>query len=434
MNLSQGSKSVLEYQQLFEEYFYFAPTHLKTEDVKARQFKRGLRASLSTIVVLHKYPTYAEVVEAAKMIEDQQRENYRAIQVGKRLILSHDSRGSSKFQRRGSYTNAAPIQFRRPDSAQVPKPAPASHYGAQTLICYNYKESGHMAKDCPQSRESGSWPVATSKPPPTRTNVRPLAPAPVSKTQGRVIWLLMRKPCMISVCSLPAYVLFDSGASHSFVSPSFAKKLPIEPVILEQKLMVSTPTGSKVELNRSFHSCPVRVSDYGLEASLIILDMKDFDVILGMDWLSMHGASMICVERKILFRTGKENEFIFKGNKSKEPKNPIISALQVQKLLAQGCQCYLASVVDVEAKISLMEEISVVRDFLDVFLEDLTRLPPDRETEFMIDLIPGAAPVSKAPYRMAPSELKELQGQLDDLLRRVLLGQVFPRGVCLFYL
>ncbi|XP_043710365.1 uncharacterized mitochondrial protein AtMg00860-like [Telopea speciosissima] len=66
-----------------------------------------------------------------------------------------------------------------------------------------------------------------------------------------------------------------------------------------------------------------------------------------------------------------------------------------------------------------MEEISVVRDFSDVFSEDLTRLPPDRETEFMIDLIPGGALVSKASYRMAPSELKELQGQLNDLLKKV---------------
>ncbi|XP_043710396.1 uncharacterized protein LOC122659339 [Telopea speciosissima] len=70
MNLSQGSKSVLDYQQLCEEYFYFSPTHFKTEDVKARRFERGLRTSLSTSVVLHKYSTYAEVVEAAKLIED----------------------------------------------------------------------------------------------------------------------------------------------------------------------------------------------------------------------------------------------------------------------------------------------------------------------------------------------------------------------------
>ncbi|XP_043687605.1 uncharacterized protein LOC122638822 [Telopea speciosissima] len=324
MSLSQGSKSALEYQQIFEEYFYFAPTHLKTEDVKARRFERGLRASLSTSVVLHKYPTYTEVVEAAKLIEDQQRENYRAIQAGKRPIPSHDSRGPNKFQKRGAHTNAGPIQSRRPDVAQVPKAIPASHYGTETLICYNYKEFGHMAKDCPQPRQLGSWPVVTSKAPLAKTTIRPLVPSLASKTQGRVYSITHEEAQsdpsvitgMISMCSLPAYVLFDSGVSQSFVSPSFDEKLSIELPRMEQKLTVSTSTGSKVELDRSFNSCPVRVSDHRLEASLIILDMKDFDVILGMDWLSTLGANLIYAERKILFQIGEDNEFIFKGRKS----------------------------------------------------------------------------------------------------------------------
>ncbi|XP_043705407.1 uncharacterized protein LOC122655266 [Telopea speciosissima] len=88
MSLNQGSKSVLEYQQAFEEHFYFALEHMKAEGVKARRFERGLRASLSTSVVLHKYPTYAKVVQTAKMIEDQQRENHKAIQAGKRPMSS----------------------------------------------------------------------------------------------------------------------------------------------------------------------------------------------------------------------------------------------------------------------------------------------------------------------------------------------------------
>ncbi|XP_043717659.1 uncharacterized protein LOC122665569 [Telopea speciosissima] len=229
------------------------------EKVKARRFERGLRANLSTSVVPHKYPTYAKVVQAAKMIEDQQKENYNAIQAG-----------------------------------------------------------------------------------------------------------------MISVCSLPAYVLFDSGASHSFVSPSFVEKLPIKLASMEEKLIVCTPTRSKVGLDQAFNSCPVRVSDHGLEASVIILDKKDFDIILGMDLLSTHRANLIYVERKILFKSEEGKEFVFKGNKSKKPRKTIILALQVQKLLVEGCQCYLASVLDTEAKITPMEEITVARDFPDVFPEDLT--------------------------------------------------------------
>ncbi|XP_043717517.1 uncharacterized protein LOC122665432 [Telopea speciosissima] len=137
---------------------------------------------------------------------------------------------------------------------------------------------------------------------------------------------------------------------------------------MAQKLIVSTLTSSKVELDSVYDPCPVRVCDYGLKASFVLLDMKDFNVILGMDWLSTHRASLICLERKVLFKP----------------------------------------VEDTEAKVRPLEELCVVKDFSDVFLEDLKWLPPDPETEFMIDLILGVAPVSKAPYRMAPTELKEL--------------------------
>ncbi|XP_043699959.1 uncharacterized protein LOC122650623 [Telopea speciosissima] len=150
---------------------------------------------------------------------------------------------------------------------------------------------------------------------------------------------------------------------------------------MAQKLIVSTPTGSKVELDLVYDPCPVHVCDHGLEASLVLLDMKDFDVILGMDWLSTYGANLICAERKVLFKPAKGGEFVFK---------------------------------DTEAKVRPLEELCVVKDFQ----EDLTWLPPDHETEFMIDLIPGAAPISKAPYRMAPTELKELQEQLNELLKK----------------
>ncbi|XP_043687568.1 uncharacterized protein LOC122638783 [Telopea speciosissima] len=332
MSLIQGSKSVLEYQQAFEEYFYFAPTHLKVEEVKARRFERGLRANLSTYVVLHKYPTYAEVVQVAKLIEDQQREDYRAIQAGKRPMSSHDFRGPNKFQKRGAYTTVTPIQSRRPDVAQAPKATSDPYYETQTFVCYNCKESSHMVKNCPHPRQAGSGPTVTSKAPQAKAETRPFLPPPASKTQGRVYSITHEEAQsdpsvitgIISVCSLPAYVLFDSGVSHSFISPSFAEKLPIRPARMEQKLIVYTSTGSKVELDQAFNSCPVRVSDHGLEASLVILDMKDFDIILGMDWLSTHGASLICAERKILFKSEEGKEFVFKGNKSKKPRKTII--------------------------------------------------------------------------------------------------------------
>ncbi|GKV41699.1 hypothetical protein SLEP1_g49197 [Rubroshorea leprosula] len=94
----------------------------------------------------------------------------------------------------------------------------------------------------------------------------------------------------------------------------------------------------------------------------------------------------------------------------------ILSALQAHQLLSKGCEGYLAIVVDKEFDELQLQDINVVRDFLDVFSDELSRLPPNREVEFSIDLVLGTAPISKAPYRMALIELKELKEQLQELL------------------
>ncbi|XP_043710382.1 uncharacterized protein LOC122659321 [Telopea speciosissima] len=380
---------------------------MQAEDVKARKFERGLRPSISTSLLLHKYPTYAKTVQAAKIIEHQQKENYRAIQAGKRPMTSHDSQGSTKFQKKGFITTASPIQSRRPDAAQAPKPALNPHYGTQIRTCYNCNEIGHMIRDCPRPRQGGSAPTVSSKAPQTRVAICSLLPSLANKTQGCMDSVtneeVQADPSvitgMIFVYSQPAYVLFDSGVSHSFVSPLFAKKMPIRPKPMAQNLIVSMPTGSKVKLNMIYDTCPIRVCDHRLKASLIVLNMKDFDVILGMDWLSTHGACIICAERKVLFKPAEGGEFIFKGIRREKPKKAIISALQFQKLLDEECRCYLASVMDMEARVKPLE-IGLVRDFLDVFLEDLTRLPPDREMEFMIDLLKiRDSDISKTAFR-----------------------------------
>ena len=90
----------------------------------------------------------------------------------------------------------------------------------------------------------------------------------------------------------------------------------------------------------------------------------------------------------------------------------------MKKLLRQNCEAYLAHVLDTSKEVPALEAIPVVNEFSDVFPDDLPGLPPDREIEFAIDLAPGTEPVSKAPYRMAPVEMKELASQLQDLLEK----------------
>ena len=90
--------------------------------------------------------------------------------------------------------------------------------------------------------------------------------------------------------------------------------------------------------------------------------------------------------------------------------------MTASKMLRKGCQGYLAFIVDRRQEGTRLEDIPIVKEFPDVFPNDISGLPPNREVEFTIDLIPGAEPISILPYRMSPAELRELKAQLEELL------------------
>ena len=96
--------------------------------------------------------------------------------------------------------------------------------------------------------------------------------------------------------------------------------------------------------------------------------------------------------------------------------------------MRQGYQGFLASILDTNRTDIKIETIPVVNEFSDVFSEDLPGLPPDRDVEFAIDVMPDTTPISKAPYRIAPAEMKELKTQLQELLVKVSSDRVYlPR-------
>ncbi|KAA0065337.1 ty3-gypsy retrotransposon protein [Cucumis melo var. makuwa] len=156
--------------------------------------------------------------------------------------------------------------------------------------------------------------------------------------------------------------------------------------------------------------------------------MLDFDVILGMDWLAANHASIDCSCKEVAFNPPSMASFKFKGEGSRSLPQ-VISAIRASKLLSQGTWGILASVVDTrEVDVSLSSE-PVVRDYPDVFPEELPGLPPHREVEFAIELEPGTIPISRAPYRMVPIELKELKVQLQELLDKGFIrSSVSPWG------
>ncbi|GKB43833.1 putative nucleotidyltransferase, ribonuclease H, partial [Tanacetum coccineum] len=213
------------------------------------------------------------------------------------------------------------------------------------------------------------------------------------------------------------FVLFDTGATHSVVSLAFSKHIKVPSTLLDYALSISTPMKNNVVIGHEYRDCPLRFDDKIRSANLLPLEMSDFDIILGMDWLSEHRATIDCHSKRVIFGDLNNPEFIYHGSRPGKPFK-IISALKARTLISHGCEGFLASIKDTSLDGPRLESHPVVRNFPDVFPDELPGLPPEREVEFTIELIPGAQPISKAPYRMAPVELKELKDQLQELLER----------------
>ncbi|KAL0553658.1 hypothetical protein IC582_007558 [Cucumis melo] len=182
--------------------------------------------------------------------------------------------------------------------------------------------------------------------------------------------------------------------------------LEVEP--LDSILSVSTPSGEVMLSKDKLKVCQVEVANHVLDVTLLVLDMRDFDVILGKDLLSANYASIDCSRKEVVFNPPSVANFKFKrAGTIVLPK--VISALKASKLLNQGTWGILASVVDTrKPEVSLSSE-PVVREYPNIFPNELPGLSPLREIDFSIELESGTAPISRAPYRMAPAELKEVK-------------------------
>ena len=221
----------------------------------------------------------------------------------------------------------------------------------------------------------------------------------------------------ISLFDTDAHVLVDSGATHSFIYRKFIERVGIEMRPAECGMVVSLPTGDSLIANRVYRGIKVTITSHEFEADLIVLDIHDFDIILGMDWLAKHRATVDCYKKEVQFSQLGEPEVIFCGER-KILSTSLISVIQANKMLRKACQGYLVYAIESANSEMQLAEVPVVNEFFDVFPEDLPGLPPDREIEFEIELAPGTEPISIAPYRMAPAEIKELKVQMEELLSK----------------
>jgi hypothetical protein len=209
----------------------------------------------------------------------------------------------------------------------------------------------------------------------------------------------------------PVKVLFDCGASCSFISSQYVEALQLSVSLLNPPMMVTTATDGGIVANYICENCPITVSSKTYYIDLVCLPMKQLDVILGMDWLSANHVYIRCAKKSIYMPTSNMVERVALSELLKHTYQ------LVQFICAQDKGFYVMLTVTLESDVS-PNDIPIVSEYLDVFPTDITSLPPEREIEFSIDLIPGAEPVSVAPYRMSPLELKELKTQLEELIQK----------------
>ncbi|XP_074318774.1 uncharacterized protein LOC141655603 [Silene latifolia] len=217
--------------------------------------------------------------------------------------------------------------------------------------------------------------------------------------------------------STPVSVLFDTGASHSFISHSLSNKLKLVPSNPDIGLLIGLPTGETIPCSVVYKDCTITIEENPFLVDLVQLDLHDFDIILEMDWLIANHVLIDCHKRIVTISKPTRDKINFQGVKNNEV-NRIITLVKTLKLLRQGCEGFLCEVHQIPESEPCVSNIPVVREFADVFPEEIPGMPPHREVNFTIKLVSGVGPISKAPYRMAPAELKELKDQLDELLEK----------------
>ncbi|KAD3639980.1 hypothetical protein E3N88_29203 [Mikania micrantha] len=265
--------------------------------------------------------------------------------------------------------------------------------------CYNCGAVGHFRNQCPRLNNTAATATA-------RAFV-------IGATEAR------EEPAFVTGTFLInghyVSIIFDTGADKSFVSDTTASLFNIQPSVLAAPYTVEVANGKTIMVNTIILGCELRLNDRPFIIDLIPMTLGSFEVVVGMDWLSKNNVEIVCSEKliRIPLPSG-ETLRVFGEKPCRELK--IVSCIKVKKYLRKKYHAFLAHVVEKKPEKQTVADVPIIRDYPEVFPEDLPGLPPVRQVEFRIDLVPGANPVAKSPYRLAPSEMQELSSQLQELL------------------
>jgi hypothetical protein len=195
-----------------------------------------------------------------------------------------------------------------------------------------------------------------------------------------------------SINDTPVKILFDSGATHSFISENLIGKMGLKGSHTNSTYKIIT-LGRQITLSILIRGVCLGLGSKIFPTNLIAISLPGMDVILGMDWMTQHKVVLDISDRVV------------------ETNSLTVGHTTLYLPFKDGTDsCSYVTII------SPLDEIPIVNEYPDVIPDELPGMPPDRDVEFVIELQPGIAPISKRPYRMPPKELAELKKQLQELL------------------
>nr|GEV84580.1 putative reverse transcriptase domain-containing protein [Tanacetum cinerariifolium] len=457
-NLQVKGNDVPTYTNRFQELTLICTKFVAKENKKIDKYINGLPDNIYGNVKSSKPRTLDETIELTNDLMDQKLHTYAERSDNKRKDDDASRSNHGHQQQPFKKQNVAKVYSmgtgdRKPYEGSLPKCTKCQrhHNGPCTQKCHKCNKVGHFARDC---RSSGNANVANaqrdSKETPkgngcfecgaSRTFKRdcPKLGNKNGRDRNAQGWVYavgnakknenaLKNPNSNVVTGTfllnnrYASILFDTGADKSFISTAFSSLVNIDPTPLGSSYDVELADGKIVRIYTIIRGYTFNFLNHPFNIDLMPVELGSFDVIIGMDWLRKYHAIIVCDEKLVHVPYGNET-LIFHGNKSnngRESRLMVISCSKAQEYMTKGCQIFLAHIStkkeDDKSEGKQLKDVPIVRDFPKVFPEDLPGLPPARPVEFQIDLISGAAPVARAPYRLAPFEMKELLEQLQEL-------------------
>ncbi|GJS79276.1 putative reverse transcriptase domain-containing protein [Tanacetum coccineum] len=431
-NLKVKGNDVPAYTERFQELTLICTKFVANETEKVDKYISGLPDNIYGNVKSARPKTLDETIELANDLMDQKLRTYAERQSDNKRKADDSSRNNHGHQQQPfKRQNVAKVYNmgtgeRKPYGGSLPKCTKCHlhHNGPCTQRCHKCNKVGHFARDC---RSTGNTNVANTQ---KGNGAAPKGngcfecgapghfkrdcPKLKNKDGGNGnaqgwVYAVGNAEKRGNASGNPdanvvtgtfllnnhyASILFDTGADRSFISTAFSSLINIAPTPLENFYDVELADGKLVGIDTIIRGCTLNFLDHPFNIDLMPVELVPY----GNETLTFCG-----------------NE----SSNGRESRLTVISCSKAQEYMAKGCQVFLAQISakkeEDKSEGKHIKDVPIVRDFPDVFPEDLPGLPLARPMEFQIDLIPGAAPVARAPYRLAPSEMKELSEQLQEL-------------------